>query len=950
MCSILVKDKAMYRKSFIGILSLLSITTLAFIIGCEEPLKAENKTSLQNSMPAQKNFTNSLGMEFVKIESGEFMMGRENTPLPYELTEPLSYPRDSELRKTWPNGDPDKFIVTNGHIIDGDYDEKPAHKVRLSRPFYMGIYEVTNAQYEKFDPSHKKLRGKLGYSNQDDEAVVFVNWHEAKAFCEWLSKKEGLPYRLPTEAEWEYACRAGSTSFYSTGNLLPKKFHKNAIRTAFESQDDIVPLFVGQMPANPFGLFDMHGNVEEWCEDWYGKYNSNLQVDPAGYADGDFKVTRGGSHGTNLYYLRSANRMGTLPQNKHWLIGLRVVIGPFPESKPLKPSAKKPLNQQNVSQTIPSDITKGPDQDKPYFAGPRKYVNIPDGTNGPIFSHHNHDAGITQCPNGDMLAIWYTCVEERGREVAVAASRLRYGSEQWEPASLFWDTPDRNDHCPAIWHDGEGTLYHFNGVCVAGMWSPLAIIMRTSNDSGATWSKAKLIAPEHSFRNMVGEPVLKTKSGAIIFGADVSRNKGQFRITRDQSLRGSTVWISYDKGLTWNDPGGNINGIHAGIVELDDGRLMALGRDSNIAGWMPKSVSSDMGKSWQASATPFPPISGGQRLVLMKLKEGPLFVASFSADIDNPQPVPDGTRPPRYKSKLFGALSFDDGETWPVRKIISDFKPDHMVETIDGGPVLMNENNAEPLGYLAVTQAADGVIHLISSINEYAFNIAWLKEKPKISADPAKPKSLPVRKELPFVYDCSTLPAKAREPWNTIYDQSTAKDNVTLAEGGMLEINATPDSEQLQRWSNERASSFYNADVHKGFSTEVAVQVTKSVDERGFEFGVFARGGTLTLNQYRISITRTGVYYWYDKNYVKIADGLDNHTAVHNYRLAVRDDTVVQIYRDGKLLGLGLVDLRIDWAPPARAAFIEWGLAHTNAAAILDYIAYDITGPYQPVN
>jgi formylglycine-generating enzyme required for sulfatase activity len=268
-----------------------------------------------------KIYTNSIGMKLVRIEPGTFTMGKQPGPLCEELIDPLSYPTRSSLHKMYPHGDPSKFQVVNGHVRNGDFDEHPAHTVRITKPYYMGAFEVTNKQYELFDPSHKKLRGKNGFSTEDDEAVVYVNFYEAQAFCKWLCDKEGLHYRLPTEAEWEYACRAGTTTNYSTGDTLPKTFHKNQRRTSFNLPGDNVKLTVGQTPPNPWGLYDMHGNVEQWCSDWYGPYISAYQVDPIGRVEGDFKVTRGGSHGTNLYYLRSANRMGTLPTNKHWLIG-----------------------------------------------------------------------------------------------------------------------------------------------------------------------------------------------------------------------------------------------------------------------------------------------------------------------------------------------------------------------------------------------------------------------------------------------------------------------------------------------------------------------------------------------------------------------------------------------------------------------------------------------------
>ena len=218
----------------------------------------------------------------------------------------------------------------------------------------MGAFEVTNAQYERFDPGHRKFRGELGFSSGDDEAVVFGSWLDATRFCQWLSKKEGLPYRLPTEAEWEYAARAGTTAHYSTGETLPEAYLKNATQSRYPPEKP-VSMVVGKTPPNPWGLYDMHGNAEEWVYDWYGPYQEGGQVDPVGRVDGDFRVTRGGSHSTEAYYLRSENRMGTLPEDKHGLIGLRVALGPMPKTKPL-PVASPPSNQLHVKQNVPPEL------------------------------------------------------------------------------------------------------------------------------------------------------------------------------------------------------------------------------------------------------------------------------------------------------------------------------------------------------------------------------------------------------------------------------------------------------------------------------------------------------------------------------------------------------------------------------------------------------------------
>jgi len=273
--------------------------------------------------------------------------------------------------------------------------------------------------------------------------------------------------------------------------------------------------------------------------------------------------------------------------------------------------------------------------------------------------------------------------------------------------------PDRNDHCPALWFDGNRTLYHFNGLDVAGRWEPLAILMRTSTDSGKTWSKARFIAPESGYRNMVGQPVFRSRDGAIVFGAVAGG--------------GPTVWISRDNGVAGNDPGGTIRGIHAGIVQLLDGRLMALGRGQEIDGWMPMSVSQDMGQTWISSFSGLPPIGGGQRGVLMRLREGPLFFAGFAKDLRRFSPLRN-VHDHRGAMSLFAAISHDEGKTWPATRIITDGVPEHPVETIDGGRIRMSAATSEPQGYLAATQARDGIINLISSLNHYAFNKAWLEQ------------------------------------------------------------------------------------------------------------------------------------------------------------------------------------------------------------------------------
>ena len=209
-------------------------------------------------IPASKEYTNVMGMKFVRIEPGSFQMGETSVPLPDELSNP------------------------KGADTNGDFDEHPVHNVTISKAFYMGMHEVTNLQYELFDPGHNKLRQISGACKDDDSPVVQVTWYQAQSFCRWLSDKDGRSYRLPTEAEWEYTCRAGTTSPFSTGVELPAEL----------AQHISGPVKVGQTPANPWGLHDMHGGIEEWCRDWYAPYIADDQKNPVGPAKGDFKVTR----------------------------------------------------------------------------------------------------------------------------------------------------------------------------------------------------------------------------------------------------------------------------------------------------------------------------------------------------------------------------------------------------------------------------------------------------------------------------------------------------------------------------------------------------------------------------------------------------------------------------------------------------------------------------------
>ncbi len=242
---------------------------------------------------------------------------------------------------------PGKF--TMGSPIDepGRFtDESPEHAVSISRAIWMGKFEVTQEQYQKImRMSPSRFRGR----KRPVETITFFN---AREFCQKLSQKTGKLYRLPTEAEWEYACRAGTNTALYTG-LISINGIKNspeidpiawyAGNSGVANEDGIDSSAwegkqyphrraathpVGFKKPNDFGLYDMIGNVWEWCQDWYdaGYYQATPYDDPSGPQTSAKKVLRGGSWGSDVRNCRSANRLGEFPGQRNHTVGLRVVL------------------------------------------------------------------------------------------------------------------------------------------------------------------------------------------------------------------------------------------------------------------------------------------------------------------------------------------------------------------------------------------------------------------------------------------------------------------------------------------------------------------------------------------------------------------------------------------------------------------------------------------------
>jgi formylglycine-generating enzyme required for sulfatase activity len=197
--------------------------------------------------------------------------------------------------------------------IDSYENDMPRHEVTLTNPFYMAKYAVTQEQWRVV------MGNNLSYFKGVKLPVNQISWNDAKEFIKKLNAKMDGGYRLPTEAEWEYACRAGTTTEYSFGDYITPK------NANYDESNIGKPVAVGNYKPNDFGLYDMHGNVWEWCEDWYGGYPGWPVEDPKGPAVGQYRVLRGGSFAVNSSRARSSSRIICAPAIRIHVNGFRLV-------------------------------------------------------------------------------------------------------------------------------------------------------------------------------------------------------------------------------------------------------------------------------------------------------------------------------------------------------------------------------------------------------------------------------------------------------------------------------------------------------------------------------------------------------------------------------------------------------------------------------------------------
>ncbi len=259
----------------------------SWTFGAVEAARRQEEAADEFDVPVE--YENRIGMKLRLIPAGDFMMGSS---------------ADEKYREG---------------------NEEPVHRVEIRRPFYLGTREVRQGEWlEVMDtaPWRKRPNTREG----TDYPATYISWKDAQAFCEQLSRLEVRVYRLPTEAEWEYACRAGSRAAYGFGNepSMLKEYAWFKINTC--DCDECYPHETGRKTPNNFGLYDMHGNVWEWCEDRYSFYYAlTPSADPTGPKVGDSRVHRGGGFRSLARYCRSADRARCAPSVSQFDLGFRVV-------------------------------------------------------------------------------------------------------------------------------------------------------------------------------------------------------------------------------------------------------------------------------------------------------------------------------------------------------------------------------------------------------------------------------------------------------------------------------------------------------------------------------------------------------------------------------------------------------------------------------------------------
>lgn len=624
-----------------------------------------------------------------------------------------------------------------GGDLDENPDALPVHKVTISEEFYIAEEPVTVKQYEVYE---QDVYGKVNHHESFKEFIIGVSYEEASLYIKWLTKKEGVEYHLPTEAQWEYVAR-GRDKFPVDRMCDPK--------------------------------------LREWCFDWYAPYTEEEVIDPAGPEQGIFRCIRGG-------YLDNPKRYNKFPLDpyfraalpadyKHYAedsfndfgkhpIGFRVVMGKKPEPKgTLLPT----FLSIGVKQETADYCNVAPEKGKPYFRKRYVFPVPPDNCTGaeiritgfsPSFRNHHHSPGFTATKTGDLLCSIYSTYHEYDAESGLMGARFRIGEDQWELPDAFINPVGVNDHASLFHTEEDGSIYHFWGWPQLDHSFPFQYMV--SKDNGETWSDIKFPLFKDKAEFVTQQPVnscVRASDGTFYLVADSSSNMMVDNTGVQRVGATSVLWRSKDNMKTWENPKALTAGRHTTAVELKDGSILALGgKNTDIGGYMPAAITFDGGDSYEVTQTCFPAMNSGQRPSILRLASGKLIVCGDYQTKTNAKP-----EALQDKKGSYVAWSEDDGKTWTFKQLWGTQKRKDNSNTF---------GNASTIGYSVMKQSPDGLIHIICTnvhpLLHLCFNETWLlsddmnEPAEAILMSSGATKLVTERKEYKEYYDNGVLKCK----------------------------------------------------------------------------------------------------------------------------------------------------------------------------------------------
>lgn len=574
--------------------------------------------------------------------------------------------------------------------------ETPQHRVVFSRGCWMGRYEVTKQQWRAVMGT-APWSGHPRVTEDGRTPAVFVSWDDARAFVEKLSAFAGRPFRLPTEAEWEYACRAGTTTRFYWGDDPTYEqidqaawWRGNAFVTAEKG-----PRRVGLKPSNPWGLCDMSGNVSEWCQDWHWFYGDGPDLDPIGPGYAPHRVLRGGSWLTTPGQCRSSRRNHELPATRQSDIGFRVVCGEAPKPQPGAPEFNDVFvaGQEGVhTYRIPS-LLLAPDGSLLVFCEARKESQA-DASPTDMVLRRSTDGGRTWQPTQILIhgdgkeALMNPCpvVDYTNKTIVLLCQKANQVSE------------NHHEHYQLV-----------------------------SRDSGRTWSEPVKIGDrirnyDNSFNPGPGIGI-QLRSGRLVVPGYTGEVDEEF----DESWY-ARVLYSDDFGKSWI-MGPTVTQLtdECQAVELNDGQLMLNMRGNMGMSCRGVATSRDGGQSWSDFRW--------DRV----LKECPCQASIFRYSWGRPgeksrllfaNPENLGEKFNIVdRTRMTVRLSYDEGKTWPVKRLV----------------------HAGAASYSGLVRLPDGDIGLVFEggekhrrewIRYMRFSLGWLtggKDQTELTSGPTKP-------------------------------------------------------------------------------------------------------------------------------------------------------------------------------------------------------------------